>query len=223
MSIGDFAQGVRVGPGARLPRQPALYPSKRKWRLPGQEDATDYLSAADDEETAWQKNYSSVGPLAEKAEEVLEDQCSRGQVLKFTEQEAKARFPNLVVASLGALRKDKPGGVVTARVLFDGTKRDLREPQDAHPRSGTVTDRGGHQAIDAREIPERQKDPGTHGGRHGGAQASAHPPAGLAHARVPSEARGDGVRQHRRHLRSGVRILLLVAGRRSDRPCHAVL
>ena len=29
--------------------------------------------------------------------------------------------PDLVVASLGAQRKDKPGGVVSARVLFDGT------------------------------------------------------------------------------------------------------
>ena len=37
------------------------------------------------------------------------------------EAEARNRFPNLVVASLGAQRKDKPGGVVSARVLFDGT------------------------------------------------------------------------------------------------------
>ena len=30
-------------------------------------------------------------------------------------------FPDLVVASLGAQRKEKAGGVVSARVLFDGT------------------------------------------------------------------------------------------------------
>ena len=41
--------------------------------------------------------------------------------LKFTEVEARARFPDLVVASLGAQRKDKRNGVVSARVLFDGT------------------------------------------------------------------------------------------------------
>ena len=35
--------------------------------------------------------------------------------------EAKKRFSDLVIASLGAQRKEKPGGVVTARVLFDGT------------------------------------------------------------------------------------------------------
>ena len=42
-------------------------------------------------------------------------------MLKSSEPEARARFPNLVVASLGANRKDKPNGTVTARVLFDGT------------------------------------------------------------------------------------------------------
>ena len=42
-------------------------------------------------------------------------------MLKLSETEARARFPNLVVASLGANRKDKPNGTVTARVLFDGT------------------------------------------------------------------------------------------------------
>ena len=51
----------------------------------------------------------------------MEDQAKRGQVLKLSEDEARARFPNLVVASLGAQRKEKPGGVVTARILFNGT------------------------------------------------------------------------------------------------------
>ena len=39
----------------------------------------------------------------------------------MTESEARTKYPNLVVASLGAQRKQKPGGKVTARVLFDGT------------------------------------------------------------------------------------------------------
>ena len=39
----------------------------------------------------------------------------------MTEKEAKDRFPDLVIASLGAQRKEKPGGKVSARVLFDGT------------------------------------------------------------------------------------------------------
>ena len=31
--LGNFAQGVKVGPGTRMPRNPALYKPKRKWRL----------------------------------------------------------------------------------------------------------------------------------------------------------------------------------------------
>ena len=35
--------------------------------------------------------------------------------------EARQRYPNLVVGPLGAIKKDGHPGVVTARVLFDGT------------------------------------------------------------------------------------------------------
>ena len=121
VSLGEFARGVRVGPWARLPRQPALYPAKKKWSLKQQCDGEDYLTTVDDEDATWRKNYSSLERWKSKVLEVMEDQTSRGQVLKLTETEARLRFPDLVVASLGAIRKDKPGGVVTARVLFDGT------------------------------------------------------------------------------------------------------
>ena len=60
-----------------------------------------------------------VGELAEKVVDVIEDQATHGQLINLIE--AKVRFPNFVAASLGANRKDKPGDVVTARVLFDGT------------------------------------------------------------------------------------------------------
>ena len=53
--------------------------------------------------------------------EVMYDQAARGQIIVMTEPEAKLRFPGLVIASLGAQRKEKPGGKVSARVLFDGT------------------------------------------------------------------------------------------------------
>ena len=41
--LGPFASGVNVGPGARLPRLPALYPPKKKWRLPQQMDPSNYI------------------------------------------------------------------------------------------------------------------------------------------------------------------------------------
>ena len=70
---------------------------------------------------AWRSNYASIDELTDKVEEVMEDQALRGQVIKLSESEARRQFSDIVVASLGAQRKEKAGGVVTARVLFDGT------------------------------------------------------------------------------------------------------
>ena len=81
----------------------------------------DYLEDQDGGESVWRQNYSSVGELEDQVLEVMVGQANRGQVLRLTKAEARKRFPGLVVASLGAMRKEKPGGVVTARVLFDGT------------------------------------------------------------------------------------------------------
>ena len=53
---------------------------------------------------------------------VPEYQAIRGQILMPTEPQARYRSLNLVVACLGAIRKEKPTGVVTARVLFDDTR-----------------------------------------------------------------------------------------------------
>ena len=41
--------------------------------------------------------------------------------MNLLEVGACERYPDFVVASLGAVRKDKPRGIVTARVLVDGT------------------------------------------------------------------------------------------------------
>ena len=119
--LGSFAQGVKVGPGSRMPRLPALYKAKRRWRLPEQRDPMNYLEEEQQSENPWRQNYATVAGLADKVLAVLEDQVSRGQVRKYTEAEAVAMYPGLVIASLGANRKDKPNGVVTARVLHDGT------------------------------------------------------------------------------------------------------
>ena len=119
--IGEFARGVRVGPGARLPRLPALYRPKRRWKLAGQGDPEDYLEVEHEPETVLRSNYPTVSDLAEKVEEVLEHQVRRGQLMKHTEEEAKRLYPGLVIASLGANRKEKSDGTIMARVLHDGT------------------------------------------------------------------------------------------------------
>ena len=80
VGLGSFAQGVRVGPGVRIPRLPALYKRKKKWSLPSQADPRNYL---EEEETGrehtWRRNYASLDDLSDKVLDVLKDQTRRGQ------------------------------------------------------------------------------------------------------------------------------------------------
>ena len=50
VGLGDFAQGVRVGPGARMPRLPALFKPKKRWRLAVQ---SGYLEGQQDSDATW--------------------------------------------------------------------------------------------------------------------------------------------------------------------------
>ena len=87
--------------------------------LPEQMDPLEYQDEHPNCESNWRSNYAALAPLEEKVLEVLHDQALRGQIIVLTELEAKKQYPSLVIASLGANRKDKPDGQITARVLFD--------------------------------------------------------------------------------------------------------
>ena len=126
VGFGQFSQGVRVGPSVRMPRLPALYRPKRKWRLGAQEDPSIYLEEeASWPESWWRSNYPSLGEHTERVKKVLEDQTSRGQLIKLLEDEAKARYPNTLSQFgdrlLGCQSKGQTNGEILAHVLFDGT------------------------------------------------------------------------------------------------------
>ena len=104
-----------------MPRLPALYLPKNKWRLASQTDPLYYLEENQDSDGTWRRNCVAVVELADKVVEVLDHQSSRGQALKLSEKDAKQRFPNSVVASLGAIRKGKPHGVVSERMVSPST------------------------------------------------------------------------------------------------------
>ena len=74
VGLGDFAAGVRAGLGARLPRVPALYPPKRKWRLLKLLDPFDYLEEQSTSESVWRQNGSSLEEYEERVLEVMTDQ-----------------------------------------------------------------------------------------------------------------------------------------------------
>ena len=110
--LGDYSQ-VRVGRGPGCPVTGTLQTEAQ--------DAHDYLEQVTEQGSVWRQNYSSLETFETQVLDVMHDQATRGQVLVLSELEAKKRLPDLEIASIGAQRKEKPGGIVTARVLFDGT------------------------------------------------------------------------------------------------------
>ena len=109
----DRFQEERVGPGVRIPQLLALYKTNRRWKLPEQSDALDYLEAAVEGDPEWRRNYSTLAELSEQVTAVLEDLAERGQVL--SEQEARKKYPHLVIASLGRIRDQEPRSLRTSR------------------------------------------------------------------------------------------------------------
>ena len=63
-----------------MPRLPALFKPKKKWRLASQVDPLDYLEHAPDKEGIWRRNYSTLHAFEEQVLEVMYDQASRGQI-----------------------------------------------------------------------------------------------------------------------------------------------
>ena len=207
--MGGFSLGVRVGPGARLPRLPALYPAKKRWPLTEQSDPRNYLEQVNTV-SMWRTNYASLDAFSDKVLAVLEDQTTRGQVIKMTERDARQRYPDLVVASLGAQRKDKPGGAVSARVLFDGTHGITVNTRTQNSRSGEGPNRSRPQEDHAREEPywcfyfrlNSRCLRSTHTNSSRG--------AGLASPRVSSGSWWFSLHKHSGYVWRRVSILLLV-------------
>ena len=91
-----------------MPRCPKLYAKKKKkkWRVLEQREQVD-VDEVLATQGVWNKKYSTLSSFRAEVEEVLRDQARRGQVLIMPEAEARSRFPNLVVASLGAQKEEK--------------------------------------------------------------------------------------------------------------------
>ncbi len=117
-----ICQGVPIGVGTRLPRTPAVYARKRKWSLKGQEDSEAWRRPW--EPSAWRANYASAEAEQEEVERQLEELLNEvpPKVIRFTEPELRARWPNAAVASLGALVKTAEDGTRQTRILYDGTR-----------------------------------------------------------------------------------------------------
>ena len=102
--VGSSAVGVRVDPGARLPRLPALYCKKKKWRLAAQ------ASPPDCWEETWQRDHSALAEFSEHVTAVMEGSFSIS--VSRTQRS---------VSPISSSRPWVPEGRASRRVLFDGT------------------------------------------------------------------------------------------------------
>ena len=101
----SYASGVRIGVGARMPRTPAIYERRNKWRLPSQANPIpEDLDA--EPEGAWRANYVSAQLMEKEVEKELESLAENNKALEVPEAQARRVYGNsLVVASLGAVQK----------------------------------------------------------------------------------------------------------------------
>ncbi len=119
-AMDHFARGVRLGVGTRLPRTPAVYARKTRWRMVEQAsaDCNDEVST----EAVWRENYRSAKQCAEAVEKQLEEHHSRGLARKVAADRAELEYPGIRVSSLGAVAKlSEPGAEPNIRLVLDGS------------------------------------------------------------------------------------------------------
>ncbi len=119
--MAHFCRGVRVGVGVRLPRTPAVYPRKRRWRS-YDEDAQRQFDDAIDGVSAWQVNYKSALLQKDEIHRQLLEHCDKDMAVKMSAEEAQA-YPNLSINALGGVEKQHADGrPPTVRMVMDATR-----------------------------------------------------------------------------------------------------
>ena len=106
----SFKDGVRIGVGVRMPRTPAVFPRKTKWRK--------YEEEEDGMAPTSKENYKSVKDNLEAVERMFWDDVSLGHMREVPEEEAVKEYgEGLVTAAVGALEK----GEDSFRIIHDAT------------------------------------------------------------------------------------------------------
>ncbi len=141
-----YCRGVRLGVECKLPRTPAVFARKRRWRLAGQGDPTfDTVAERLLLGSTWRENYEAAIVHQHAILEQLQDAVDRGLALRLSVAEAAQQFPDLTVNSLNAVAKlDDSGAVSSVRLVLDGThgvvvnRAITQRDQDRCPVAGDV-------------------------------------------------------------------------------------
>ena len=163
----SFTTGVRVGVGCRLPRTPAVFERKLKWR-----------SLDDTPFDPQRENYASAVGAAKQLQAQFEEERALGMCFDVTLADAQQSYPSdsLRLASLAAMDK----GDSTFRVLHDGT-HGVRVNNDTQPRDQTRMPSAG----ELRRVLEHAR---SIGGLHFSLQSDVH----KAHRRFKNAQRDWG-------------------------------
>ena len=109
-----FCEGVRLGYRARMPRTPAVFNSKEKWRLK-------YEGPEVPVET-WSPNYQTARERAAFIEEKVKEDVAAGRMIKTTYKEAKKEYgERLLIGALWVVEE----GSEKFRLIHDGSHRTL--------------------------------------------------------------------------------------------------
>ncbi len=101
-----YCRGVKLGVECKLPRTPAVFSRKRRWRLDGQGDPCfDAVAERLALGSEWRENYEAAIVHQHAILEQLQDAVDRRLALRLSVAEAAQRFPELTVNSLNAVAK----------------------------------------------------------------------------------------------------------------------
>lgn len=108
---GVVASGVKIGVDMEMPRVPAVFEEKTKWKVEAtEEDMHEILS----------QNYSSADENAADIARQVREELELGTIKKTSLEEARERYGDrLAIAALGAVPKDLTSDKV--RMIHDGT------------------------------------------------------------------------------------------------------
>ncbi len=153
----QFAKGVKIGVGIKMPRTPAVYLRKTRWRLAAQAEQQDGSTLG--YEAAWRDNYRPAVLHREELRRQLDEHVDRGMAIRLPAADAVTRFPNLSVNSLNAVEKlGEKGEVISIRLVMDGTHgvsinpRIRTRDQDQSPIAPDVKRAQREQAVTRRPV-----------------------------------------------------------------------
>ena len=109
-ALDGYAVGVSTGHNRRMPRTPAVFEAKKKWRL-------DYEPPEKVSEV-WAKNYKTADDNKKALKEKVEEDLVSGRLVRMTYAQAKAIYGDrLLIGALGMVDE----GQDRFRLIHDGT------------------------------------------------------------------------------------------------------